>query len=325
MANLKSLALVLWLLALAVAGWVVAHLPLAAIARAITGVGPWQWLVWIFLNAIVIGLMTWRWQLLISAFSSSASFSRVLQIRQAGQVVSFLTPGPQFGGEPLQVYWLWKQAGLPARTALLSLGLDRYFELWVNFGVLFLALVLLLTSAVFDLSDWRGVVPVLGAVLLLLTVIGWVLLVHPRKLVAGLRRMTARWAHHPVLQRVDAHWEAVGDDLAQIAGEKRSVLVCALALSLLAWTGLLAELWFLLVLLNLQVTLAGFLVILVATRLAFLLPLPGAIGTLEAAVYWAFQGLSLPAGGALGLIALMRLRDAAILALGLACLYRVKK
>jgi hypothetical protein len=65
---------------------------------------------------------------------------------------------------------------------------------------------------------------------------------------------------------------------------------------------------------------SDFLVILIAMRLAFLLPLPGGIGTLEAALFWAFQYLSLPVAAVMGLIALMRLRDAIILLAGLWCL-----
>jgi uncharacterized membrane protein YbhN (UPF0104 family) len=48
-----------------------------------------------------------------------------------------------------------------------------------------------------------------------------------------------------------------------------------------------------------------------------LLPLPGGIGTVEASVLWSFNTLGLPASAAIGLIALMRLRDAIMLLAGL--------
>jgi uncharacterized membrane protein YbhN (UPF0104 family) len=64
----------------------------------------------------------------------------------------------------------------------------------------------------------------------------------------------------------------------------------------------------------------SFLIILVAIRMALLLPMPGGVGTLEASVLWSFHTLNLPASAALGLIALMRARDAAVLLIGLACL-----
>jgi glycosyltransferase 2 family protein len=55
-------------------------------------------------------------------------------------------------------------------------------------------------------------------------------------------------------------------------------------------------------------------------RLAFLLPLPGGIGSVEAGLFWAFQALALPLPAAAALIVLMRLRDVIILLTGAALL-----
>src|SRR5690606_41055301 len=48
----------------------------------------------------------------------------------------FITPGPQFGGEPFQLYWLWKRCSLPLYKGFLALALDRFIELSVNFAIL---------------------------------------------------------------------------------------------------------------------------------------------------------------------------------------------
>ena len=70
---------------------------------------------------------------------------------------------------------------------------------------------------------------------------------------------------------------------------------------------------------------SSFVFLLVAIRLAFLLPLPGGIGTLEAAVFWAFLSLELPATAAIGIIALMRLRDGVVLIANIASLRGLRK
>jgi len=85
----------------------------------------------------------------------------------------------------------------------------------------------------------------------------------------------------------------------------------------------MAELWLLLAFFNISPGFFDFVFLIVAIRLAFLLPFPGGIGTFEAALFWAFQGLSLPLAAAAGLIILMRLRDAVILALGLVALHHI--
>ena len=70
---------------------------------------------------------------------------QLVQVRQAGSAINFLTPGPQFGGEPLQVLWLHRVFKLPLQQAVLVLGLDRFCETTINMLTL-LTLVLLLGS-----------------------------------------------------------------------------------------------------------------------------------------------------------------------------------
>jgi uncharacterized membrane protein YbhN (UPF0104 family) len=77
--------------------------------------------------------------------------------------------------------------------------------------------------------------------------------------------------------------------------------------------------WLVLSFFNIALSSSGLVLILVAMRLALLLPLPGGIGTLEASVFWSFQALGLPAGAALGVIAIMRLRDVLVLIAGVLC------
>ena len=101
---------------------------------------------------------------------------------------------------------------------------------------------------------------------------------------------------------------------------RKRVLVQTLAISIFNWAIILAELWLLLLFAQIAVDLQGFALIAVAIRLAMLLPLPGGIGTIEAALLWSIQMLGYEASDALVLIALMRLRDTVILLSGSASL-----
>jgi hypothetical protein len=123
----------------------------------------------------IILLATRRWQVIIDMLDVPVRFGELLMMRQAGQAVSFITPGPQFGGEPLQVFWLW-QRKLPIHSALLAVGLDRFYELWINFSLLLLGVFLLLASPAADIVDWRKIAVVLLLVPLILSLLGWLLL-----------------------------------------------------------------------------------------------------------------------------------------------------
>lgn len=304
----------LWPLALALLAWVITQLPLAALARAFGPVTLSQALLWGLLNLVIALLATGRWWLFCRCCAVPIRYWPLLIVRQAGQAVSFITPGPQFGGEPLQLYWLCRRGDVPATQAVLALGLDRGFELWINFAVLAAILVALQLPAG-DFAGHRqlGLV-LLGAALFALPLLATLATRHRtalghigRKLVHACRLPAS--APAPPEGFVSA---GSGFDIPAASA--------ALILSLAGWAGLLAELRLLLHLLGLPVDTASFLTVLAALRLAILLPLPGGIGTLEAGVLWAFQTNGWPAEAAAGLIALTRLRDLAVLAVGFCCL-----
>lgn len=328
MRRAKLFTLLLWVVALGLGAWTLAQLPLANITNSITALSAVQWIVWLGLNTVIIVVLSLRWQLLTQALAARVNLFALLMIRQAGQAVSFITPGPQFGGEPLQVYWLFKY-GLPLRKALLSLGLDRFFELWVNFSVLLLAVLLLLTglsdgnvteSGSNAIGDWKTALLPLLIFLCLLFLLAWILIKQPQWINNRLEAIAARWQHNHRLNSINQQWQSLGDDLRIALRTQKLRLLLAMCLSLLGWAGLLGELWLILQFVGIKTDLHNFLIILVAMRMALLLPMPGGVGTLEAAVLWSFHTLNLPASAALGLIALMRTRDVIVLLIGLACL-----
>lgn len=328
MRSAKLFTLLLWLIALSLAAWSLMQLPLADISRSITSLTAAQWIYWLSLNALIILVLGLRWQLLTQALAAPVNLLKLLLIRQAGQAVSFITPGPQFGGEPLQIYWLYKY-GLPLRKALLSLGLDRFFELWINFSVLLLAVLLLLAGVdvvdtnannINSFGDWqRALLPLLIFLGLMLS-LAWILITQPQWINDRLERVATRWQHNHRLNKINQHWQSLGDDLRIALRTQKTRFLLAIALSLLGWAGLLGELYMILRFVGIDADLHSFLIIVVALRMALLLPMPGGVGTLEAAVLWSFHTLNLPASAALGLIALMRVRDAIVLLIGLACL-----
>jgi len=317
---LKAIPVLLWLAAFILVGWILSQLPLAAIAQTISTLSLGQWLAWIGLNLGIILLATQRWWVLTSMLKLPVGFGELLRIRQAGQAVNFITPGPQFGGEPLQIFWLYKRNQLPIHKALLAVGLDRFYELWINFSILLLAVLLLLSFPTVAGVNWQKVSLLLALLLLMMSMFGWLLVKQPERVLRWITRVARHWQHHPRLEHIKTHWQQLGSDLNWAIQKQKSALFLAFILSLAGWIGLIGELWLLLSFFDLAFDFSAFLVILVSMRLAFLLPLPGGIGTLEAALFWAFQYLNLPAEAAIGLIALMRLRDVLVLMAGLWCL-----
>ncbi len=312
----STIQILIWLFAIGLAVFVISKLPLADLGSSLLQLSPTNWIVWIFINIIIIVLLTARWNSLTKAIGSSTNFFSLLRVRQAGQLINFVTPGPQLGAEPLQVYWLWKRYYMSAHAALLTVGLDRFYEFWVNFAVLLLAVLVLFSSTTIALIDWRVVAAMLVSLMLLMSLAAWIVLRKPIPIRNFLKRLTSPWQRHKRLSGLHSEWAKLQELLKRVITEKRNTLFIAFLLSLVSWVGMVLEFWLLLEFISVPIDVATFIFLFVIVRLAFLLPFPGGIGTVEAALFWAFQSLTLPLSAAAALITLMRLRDLVILVTG---------
>ena len=323
MFKFKALPFLLWSTAFILVASILYHLPLNIILLSLRQLTVVQWLTWISLNVAIIAVATQRWLTLVKGLDLSVPFYQLLKIRQAGQAISFITPGPQFGGEPLQIYWLWKQQRWPIHSALLAVGVDRFYELWINFGVLLISVILLMTTSLNSLANtsitlnWPALLFGLLLILLSLSLLGGFILNHPDRVLIWLKRVTHYWQHHPLLANLETQWQHLHSDLKLLMTQRKSALLSAFMWSVIGWFGLISELWLILSFFDLDLSVSHFLMIFVAMRLAFLLPLPGGIGTLEASLFWIFQTLDLPLSAVMSVIALMRLRDVVTLLVGL--------
>ncbi|WP_054762585.1 lysylphosphatidylglycerol synthase domain-containing protein [Methylomonas koyamae] len=201
----------------------------------------------------------------------------------------------------------------------MALGLDRLYEFAVNLLLLAAGVFLLARSPLAAIADWQAVgVGLIGA-LLSIAVAGRFLLGKPGRFTQALQSLFRRWRRHSVPRAVTGADHDPAWDWRTLLGQRR-IMVQALLWSLLGWAALLAELWLLLDWVHAPQGVWNFLLVLVAMRLAFLLPLPGGVGSLEMAMFWVFQYLHAAPGAALALIALMRVRDAVFVAAGLGCM-----
>jgi glycosyltransferase 2 family protein len=315
----------LWLLAIILAGWTLAQLPLGEIISSLQGLDSVECVLWVALNIFIILALNQRWWLLGKAVHATVDFFELLLIRQAGQSISFITPGPQFGGEPLQIFWLWRRAQVPLHKGLLSLGLDRFFEFIINFFILILGVSLLLMTPASATANWENILALLFTLFASLALLGISMVRRPQWLSQRLAKLAHRWQRHHYLNSMTTHWNLLSGELRDCLQQQKKHLLYATLLSVASWIGLIAEMQLTLWMAGVQLHLTGFLLFFIAMRLALLLPLPGGIGTLEAAIFWSFHYLNIPADSALMVIALMRVRDAAVLIIGLGCVGVLQK
>jgi len=271
------------------------------------------------LNVLIPFTAALRGRSLIGAATGGLSWPSLAGYRLAAGAVSFITPGPQIGGEPLLVLWLVRRHGLAAEQAIAAVALDRGIELALNFGVLAWGLSVLI--------GWRTsriAVPPLapyGLVLMALLPLLYGLALRRGNRPLSCLASLCRRAPHP--------WRDLLIRSERFAGtlcrQRPAAIGAALVFSVVHWGFLMAEFWFVFFLVGRSLTAPELLIVLGITRCAFLTPLPGGVGALEAALVIAAGVLAFPPVMALAAAALIRARDFLVAATGLALAARYSR
>ncbi len=309
--------LLLWGSALLLLILMLKQLPIESALTWIKGLEYHQWGIWCGINFIIILIYVYRWLLINNGIDFKTSFLKLLLIRQAGQSFSYITPGPQFGGEPLQIYWLWKTDNCLGHKAFLSVALDRIFELWINFSVLCCGIIILILFSNTDITVWYYPLIICVVMVIGIFLFGRLLISHDSVIISRLKKAIGHWQHSPRIKSLTLHMENVSKDAHSFFISKPGVFYSTVLVSIIGWVGMLAELWLVLEFLKIKLSILDFVFLVIAMRLALLLPVPGGVGTIEATIFWVFTSLGLNTFDVVGMIAFIRIRDLAIVCAGM--------
>ena len=275
-------------------------------------------LFWLALaNLIVLWLLTGRWWMLLRGLNVRIPWHRLLGYRLAAFGLSYFTPGPHFGGEPLQVHLPMRHYDAPGDAALAAVTLDKLLELLVNFSFLVVAAVYVFGQGTF--ARGSSLSALAYALILLVIPIGLLAAIwagrHP--LAGGLALLRRVWANGS-LRRIQER-VAQGEELAAALCRQRPWSVAgALLFALLSWAAMIGEFWLATHVLGLGLSLGQAVTAMLAARIAILFPLPAGLGALEASLVLAMGALGAGPSAGLSLALLIRTRDVILGLTGLA-------
>jgi uncharacterized protein (TIRG00374 family) len=307
----------LWLVGPALVWLVLRDIPGQALLAALRELAWGEVLALAAVNLAVVASFSGRWWSVLSSLGRRVRYLRLVGYRLAAFAVSYFTPGPHLGGEPLQVFLLNRREAIPTGPAAASVALEKAIEVVLNSGVL--------AASALAIARLR-LVPEGAA--------GWLAVAALGLLLIPLAGLTGLWAGgrpiSRILDRVPPSWlrgqRVLAWATAAREAEREMIefgrrgpggALRAMILSLVSWGLLLWEYWLALRFLGLQLSPLETLAVVGAARLAILLPFPGALGALEASQVMALAGLGYtPAQGA-AMALLIRARDVAFGAVGL--------
>ena len=306
----------LWLLLLPLV-WLIFRLaPVEEIVGTLRGLSAAQLVALILLNGVIFLFFSSRWWLLLNAQKQRIPYLSLVGYRLAGFAISYFTPGTQFGGEPLQIYLLGKQQGVPGSTALASVTLDKVLEILANFTFLALGMTVILSSSSF--GGFAGPSAALGVGLLLCLPLAYLGLLAAKRypftwLARWLSvRLENQLAARPKISRVPDLIASTEEEISLLFRQQPVAMLVAILASGLVWALMVFEYWLMAYFLGAQLTPVQTITALTATRLAFLTPIPAGLGALEAGQAFVMDSFGFSAAHGISLSLLMRGRDIAI-------------
>ncbi|HSK88766.1 MAG TPA: lysylphosphatidylglycerol synthase transmembrane domain-containing protein [Anaerolineales bacterium] len=261
------------------------------------------------INALVILCMTARWWVIVRAENTAVPFLPLIRYRLSVFGLSYFTPGPQVGGEPLQVLYLQRNHGISFARATSAVIMDKLLEFLANFILIGIGLTAAVRVGMISGNGTQALgslslIPT--AVILAWPVIHLVLLYRGRYPISSLLRSGASILGNPNWVRLIIVAERMA---AAFARRRLKVLLLALGFSMLAWAGMAAEYVLMASFLNANLSLDQTLAALTAALFAFLLPLPGGLGALEASQVYALTSMGYAPAIGISLSLIMRGRD----------------
>jgi uncharacterized protein (TIRG00374 family) len=261
--------------------------------------------IWLLINIGVVILMTGRWWLILHALGHHLPYLKLTRYRLGSFAVSYFTPGPQFGGEPIQVLALRQFHGIPGTTSTASVGLDKLFELIANFSFLVVGTIIALNNAWLP-DEWRnsGLAFAIG---LLAIPLAYLLLMLSGK--QPLNKLTDYLPRKIAQNWISLALRNVEKEMSVFCIDFPQTVLQATLVSLSVWLVMVFEYWLMTYALGLRLSLMQAVSGMIAARLAFLTPLPGGLGALEASQVLAMQTLGLEPAYGISISLLIRLRD----------------
>jgi uncharacterized protein (TIRG00374 family) len=233
--------------------------------------------------------------------------------RLASAALSYFTPGPQFGGEPIQVLALQRRHAIPGTAGTASVGLDKLLELIANFSFLVFGIAIALTGSWLPIGGRNlGLLSSLGV--LAFPLVYLILMLNAKLPINGLIQ------HFPpkiAQNRISVTLGKVENTMSGFCTDHPHAILQATLISICIWAGMVLEYWMVTRFLGLQLSLIQAISVMVAARLAFLTPLPSGLGALEASQVIAMQALGLDPAYGLSISLLIRLRDISFGVIGL--------
>ena len=259
---------------------------------------------------IQVGLMfvlTLRWGLILkSQGHKNVSLFRLNKYRVAGQSVSFFTPAAKMGGEGIKTRIMAKRESLSYSKALSSVVLDNVVDLTASGFFFFIGAIIVLS-----MNTGLATKVFLGSLVL---IFGFVLILFNYRLFKGkslIHSIAKRFGLFKIkkVKVIEKEFKKFDNYLHDFYKKDKKYFFYTIGLSFISWVLMFLEYYVAGRMLGFKFSVWMIFLIVTLVGIAYLIPIPMALGTLEAGQISAFSILSISSAAAIGLSFIIRAKD----------------
>jgi hypothetical protein len=291
---------------------------LTKIITILSLISPLQFLLALCVMLLAILVSVLKWRIILKTQGYNINFIKLFFIKLVGYSVSYIIPSANLGGEPARVIILKKESDIPLTKNIASVIVDKSLELTIGFLFLLLAVFLLLISHTLPRNTLAVLLFTIGFFLIMLYLF-YTKTLSNKGFFSSIIRFF-RIDRISYIQNIKKDIEKTEEQISRFFRKQKKEALITIALSVITQIIFVINYKLIFSFLGYNITITHALLILSLSSFAYVIPIPGAIGTYELAmaVILTLLGMEAETGVAFSLI--IRCLNIVIVSIGMTLL-----
>ena len=268
-----------------------------------------------FVIFLIHSLHAKRWSVILKTMNHDIPFIKLLHYRIMGFSLNYFIPAAHIGGEPLKAAML-KENKVPYPDGVSSLLIDKSFEVFADGLLGILGIIILTLSFTLPKELWNSFI--ILSLILILVLFNTLLGLFKRKnkpLISILKIFNL--SKIKLIQKLKSKIEKTDENITQFFVHNKTAFFESINLSFLMWILMFIEYKLLLFMIGFDAGFFDIFIIISFVGLAYFVPIPAALGVLEAGQMSAFSILGLKPYLGVTTSLIIRAKDTLIALIGL--------
>ena len=285
------------------------------IINVLSLISPLKFLILLCIMLLAIFFSVLKWKIILKTQGYDISFIKLFFIKLVGYSVSYIIPSANLGGEPVRAMILKKESNMPITKNIASVIVDKSLELTIGFLFLLLAVFLLLVSYTLPRNTIAVLLFAVGFFLIMLYLF-YTKTLNNKGFFSSIIRFF-RIDRIRYIKNIKKDIEKTEEQVSRFFKKQKRAFLTTTLISLVMQIIFVINYKLILSFLGYDATIVQALLIFSLSSFAYIIPIPGAIGTYELAMAVIFTLLGMGAETGVAFSLIIRCLNIVIVSIGM--------